>query len=196
MREHRRIAVAGIEHRAGHRREANGRAFVGANLEAECARLVRFGGIAGRARIVVAGSEIVFVNHDLRSCNRARNVVLDIDRERARKNDGVAVEIFRREQRGEIERKRIGIPARRVQRQMIELIQQREGEGAVTVVVDREDRPVVGRHTSSCIGIDDVEADGRALRKDARRHTVDRAIEREGRRLIGADREERGRDSR
>ena len=80
------------------------------------------------------------LGHTRRPRRQFRNVVLDPQAQRAVEGNAVAVEVGRLERRREIEDQQFVIATALVERSVIELIHQREGEGAVGVVDDGEHR--------------------------------------------------------
>ncbi len=70
--------------------------------------------------------------------DRSRNVVLNHDVERAVQRHAIAVEVGRLERRRDVQRQRLLIATAISERQMIDLVLQRERERAIAVVHDRE----------------------------------------------------------
>ena len=140
--------------------------------------------IADRAQVV----QTVFI--DGAEWNRRlhcrRNVVLDDQIQRAGQHDAVTVEIGRLEGRRKVERQRLVVAGAAAERQMVELVQQREGEGAIEVVLDREHGVRTGlrrqRVAGNQIGHRNVVR-GQALR------SADSAVQAERHVLVGAGRD-------
>ena len=165
----------------------------------------------GIGRVEVRQRVLLHPNHNRRRVVVDRNVVLDIHRHRRRQHHAVAVGIRRQECARQVQRKRLAVVVRRRDRQVINLVQQREREvGAVGLKLEHQtvravhNVVVVGVHIANDRPVQDPVLDRRTLRRHghvARRHNrradnrarlpSRRKIERERRRLVRPNRHRR-----